>query len=83
MENLPQPVDHEDGWIRLPTGKIPIGNKFHKIIHLTLGEYRFLMDGHFSWPEARQRCDSVGGFLAEFETFLEHTIVTRVIDHCR
>ena len=83
METLPQPEDHEDGWMRLPTGKILIGNNFHEIIHPTPGEYRFLMDGHFAWPEARKRCDSVGGFLAEFETFLEHTIVTRVIDLCR
>ena len=82
METLPQPVDHEDGWIRLPSGKILLGRvTFMKAF--IVGEYRFLTDGHFSWPEARRRCDSVGGSLAEFETFLEHTIVTKVIELCR
>ena len=47
------------------------------------GEYRFLTDGHFSWPEARTRCHKLGGFLAEFESFFEHSVVTTVIDLCR
>ena len=81
METLPQPVHHEDGWMRLPTGKLLIGNNFQKLF--SLGEYRFLVDGHFSWPEARKRCYSVGGFLAEFESILEHLIITKVIDLCR
>ena len=49
----------------------------------TTGEYRFLMDGPRSWKEARQKCHNVGGFLVEFESVLEHRLITTVINLCR
>ena len=74
--------DHKDGWIELATG-MSCFRKWLRLRSYSLGQYRFLMDGHSSWPEARAQCRRVGGFLAEFESFEEHIHVTNMIGFCR
>ena len=99
MQTLPQPVDHRDGWIRLPQGdtwgeKHPSIPKpchhtrwkatlYLKFIFWNTGEYRFLTDGHLSWTEARVRCHNIDGFLAEYNSLEDHFTIFSVIQACR
>ena len=75
--------DHKDGWTELATG-MSCFRKWLRLRSNSLGQYyRFLIDGLSSWREARARCKSIGGSLAEFESFEEHIDVTLHLGFCR